>query len=162
MSALGPPLIPTTPTAPSHPFFTVCFPLVLSVCTCFHSLSPPTSPSLSEDLTFFPLSSHSALTGAFVTRHPLSLTEHSVLPLSFFFSFSHSLHFWLPVSSPSVIPLCLVVVPRLIHVFTVSLVVFCSFVFFFPSLLSSLAPSLSFFSPVLLTHHLSHSLPLFG
>lgn len=65
------------PNAPSHPFLTVCFPLVLPVCTCF-----PFPPSPSQDLTFFPLGSQCVLTEAFVTRHLLSGTGHS-LPLSF-------------------------------------------------------------------------------
>lgn len=73
-------------------FFTQC------VCTCFPSPSP--SLPLSEDLTFFPLGSHCVLTRAFVTRHPLSVTEHSVLPVSSFLFFSthsiiHSLFVWL-------------------------------------------------------------------
>lgn len=39
-----------TPTTPSHPFFTVCFPLVLSVCTCFFLPSVPPSLPPSRSL----------------------------------------------------------------------------------------------------------------
>lgn len=83
-----------TPTTPSHPFFTVCFPLVLSLYLLSFFLSPSPSLSLSlslyEDLTFFPLGSHCALTGAFVTRHPL-LWQNIACSLPPSFSLFHTL-----------------------------------------------------------------------
>lgn len=109
-----------------HSLFPSC-----SLCLYLFSFSLSLSLSLSEDLTFFPLGSHCVLTGAFVTRHPLSVTEHSVLPLSFFLSF-----FELTPSPDSCNSLCLVVVPCFIYLYAVSLVSLslALFAFLFPSL----------------------------
>lgn len=73
---------------------------------CLYLFSFSLSLSLSEDLTFFPLGSHCVLTRAFVTRHPLSVTEHSVLPVSSFLFFStHTIIHSLFCLFASVIPL---------------------------------------------------------